>query len=74
MRRFAERKFDYTFRGDLKMSERKKTCGVCGKHSDDFICESCKSSIQSEAAGKKSEAEKKVKVSGDLAERRSRRR
>lgn len=56
------------------MSERKKTCGVCGKHSDDFICESCKSSIQSEAAGKKSEAEKKVKVSGDLAERRSRRR
>ena len=49
------------------MGERKKTCGACGKPSDDSIRESCKSSIQSEA-------EKKVKVSGDLAERRSRRR
>lgn len=56
------------------MSDRKRTCGVCGKPSEEFICEPCKSSIQSEAAGKKSEAEKKVKVSGDLAERLSRRR
>lgn len=44
------------------------------KPSENFICKSCKSSIRSEAAGRKSEAEKKVKVSGDLAERRSRRR
>ena len=43
-----------------------------GKPSENFIFKSCKSSIRSEAAGKKSEAEKKVKVSGDLAESRSR--
>lgn len=68
------RGFDHAFRGDAKTSEPKKTCGVCGRPSEEFIRESCKSSIQSEAAGKKSEAEKEVRASGDPAERRSRRR
>lgn len=67
MRGFTETRFDYTFREDVKMSGPKKTCGARGKPSEEFICESRKSSIQSEAA-------KKVRVSGDLAERRSRRR
>ena len=50
---------------------KEKKCTVCGKPSPDFICESCKSNIQAEAVGKKSKMEKQVKVSGSIADRRS---
>lgn len=50
---------------------KEKKCTVCGKPSPDFICESCKSNIQAEAVGKKSKMEKQVKVSGSIADKRS---
>ena len=52
------------------MSKEKK-CLVCGKPSPDSICEPCKSNIQGDAVGKKSKMEKQVKVSGSIADKRS---
>jgi hypothetical protein len=40
------------------MTEKKKTCMICGKPSVDTICESCKLKIQAEAVEKKQEIEK----------------
>ena len=44
------------------MAEKKKKCMLCGKPSDDTICESCKVHVQGEAADKKIKIEKSVRV------------
>lgn len=47
------------------MSEKQKKCMLCGKPSEDSICESCKSNVQGEAAHKKQKMEKQVKSSSE---------
>ena len=44
------------------MSEDKKKCMLCGKPSNDSICETCKANVQGEAAEKKIKVEKSVSV------------
>ena len=44
------------------MSEKQTKCMLCGKPSNDSICESCKAQVQGEAADKKMKIEKSVKV------------
>lgn len=39
---------------------------LCGKPSEDSICESCKSNVQGEAAHKKQKVEKKIKVGSEV--------
>lgn len=48
------------------MTEKQKKCMLCGKPSEDSICESCKSNVQGEAAHKKQKMEKKVKSSSEV--------
>lgn len=48
------------------MSEKQKKCMLCGKASDDSICESCKSNVQGEAAHKKQKIEKQVKAGSEV--------
>ena len=44
------------------MSEKQKKCMLCGKPSNDSICETCKANVQGEAAEKKIKVEKSVRV------------
>ena len=49
------------------MKDKKKhVCTVCGKPSNQTICESCKAHIQAEAVGEKKKSEKGVKVGGEV--------
>lgn len=48
------------------MAEKKKVCMLCGKDSEESICESCKSNVQGEAAYKKQKMEKQVKVGSEV--------
>ncbi|MCH7950134.1 MAG: hypothetical protein IH823_04775 [Candidatus Dadabacteria bacterium] len=48
------------------MTEKKKVCMLCGKPSEESICESCKSNVQGEAAHKKQKMEKHVKVGSEV--------
>lgn len=52
------------------MSKDKK-CMMCGKPSPDTICDSCKASVQAEAAGEKAKMERNVKVGGKMADKQS---
>ena len=47
---------------------------MCGKPSPDTICDSCKASVQAEAAGGKAKMEKNVKVGGKMADKQSKQR
>ncbi len=48
-----------------------KKCMMCGEDSPDTICDSCKASVQAEAAGEKAKMEKGVKVGGKMADKQS---
>ena len=48
------------------MSEGSKVCMICGKKSDDMICESCKAKVQGEAADKKMKVEQSVRVGEEI--------
>ncbi|MEM7007861.1 MAG: hypothetical protein AAF462_01870 [Thermodesulfobacteriota bacterium] len=49
------------------MSEKKqKVCMLCGKPSEDSICDECKSNVQGEAAHRKQKIEKQVKVGSEV--------
>lgn len=48
------------------MPEKQKKCMLCGKPSQDSICESCKSNVQGEATNKKQKMEKQVKVGSEV--------
>jgi len=48
------------------MTEKKKVCMLCGKPSQESICESCKVNVQSEAAHKKQKMEKQVQVGSEV--------
>lgn len=45
------------------MTEKTKKCMICGKPSDESICEPCKANIQGESLDKKMKVERKVPVS-----------
>lgn len=44
------------------MTDKQKKCMLCGKPSNETICESCKAQVQGEAADKKIKIEKSVRV------------
>ena len=44
------------------MSEKQKKCMLCGKPSNESICEPCKAQVQGEAVDKKIKIEKSVRV------------
>ncbi len=48
------------------MTEKQKKCMLCGKPSEDSICESCKSNVQGEATNQKQKMEKQVKVGSEV--------
>jgi len=48
------------------MSERKKVCMLCGKPSEESICETCKNNVQGEALKKKKHMEKGVSVGSEV--------
>ncbi|MGB2692207.1 MAG: hypothetical protein WBB48_06770 [Thermodesulfobacteriota bacterium] len=48
------------------MTEKKKVCMLCGKPSEESICESCKSNVQGEATNQKQKMEKQVKVGSEI--------
>ncbi len=44
------------------MDKKQKKCMICGKVSNESICDSCKVRVQGEAADKKIKVEKSVRV------------
>jgi len=48
----------YNLLKEFNMSERKKVCMLCGKPSEESICETCKNNVQGEALKKKKHMEK----------------
>jgi len=48
------------------MTERKKVCMLCGKPSEESICETCKNNVQGEALKKKKQMEKGVSVGSEV--------
>ncbi|MCK5391411.1 MAG: hypothetical protein KAJ31_03210 [Deltaproteobacteria bacterium] len=48
------------------MTEKKKVCMLCGKPSEQSICETCKSNVQGEASHNKQKIEKQVKVGSEV--------
>jgi hypothetical protein len=54
------------------MSEKTKKCMVCGKPSDQTICEPCKANIQGESLDKKMKIEKKVPVGEEVLKKKKR--
>ena len=44
------------------MAEKQKKCMLCGKPSNETICDSCKVHVQGEAADKKIKIDKSVRV------------
>ena len=52
------------------MSEKTKRCMVCGKPSEETICETCKANIQGESLDKKMRVEKKVQVGEEILKKK----
>lgn len=52
------------------MSEKTKRCMVCGKPSEQTICETCKANIQGESLDKKMRVEKKVQVGEEILKKK----
>jgi hypothetical protein len=51
---------------EVKMSEKKKVCMICGRPSEVTICDACKAQIQGEAIDKKKKMEKDVRVGDEI--------
>ena len=49
--------------------EKKKVCMLCGRPSDDIICDACKADIQGEALEKKRRIDKGVRVDREVPEK-----
>lgn len=48
------------------MTERKKVCMLCGKPSEESICETCKNKVQGEALKKKKQMGKGVSIGSEV--------
>ncbi len=49
--------------------EKKKVCMVCGRSSDDIICDACKANIQGETLEKKRRMDKGVRADRKVSEK-----